>query len=221
MTSKVAVVSGGSRGIGREIALRCASDGARLAIAAKTAEPHATPPGTIYSVAREIEQAGGQALPIVLDVRDDAAVAVAVEQTAQRFGGIDIIINNASAISLTGTLETSMKRFDLMFGVNVRGIYCTSQACLPCLKRAANPHILDLAPPLNLVPKGFKNHLAYTMAKYGMSFCTPGIFSAAGIGVNALWPKTTIATAACAPAISLSTKTYCGRLAWTISSATR
>lgn len=198
---KVVFITGGSRGIGREIALRLAQQGAAVAIAAKTVEPHPSLPGTIYSVAAEIEQAGGKALPLQVDVRDEAAIQTAVAKTAETFGGIDIVINNASAISLTPTLATPMKRFDLMFEVNVRATFATSQACLPWLKQADNPHILNLAPPLNMDPKWFKDHLAYTMSKYGMSMCTLGMaeeFKAEGIAVNSLWPKTTIATAAIA-----------------------
>jgi citronellol/citronellal dehydrogenase len=198
-------VSGGSRGIGLAIAVRAARDGANVAIAAKTSEPNPKLPGTIHSAAAEIEQAGGHALPIVCDIRDEASVHAAVEATAREFGGIDILLNNASAISLTGTLETPMKRFDLMFGVNVRGTFLCSQACLPHLKRSAaagrNPHILTLSPPLNLDPKWFRPHVAYTIAKYGMSMCVLGMaeeFRGDGIAVNALWPRTVIATAALA-----------------------
>ena len=202
-------ISGGSRGIGLAIALRAARDGANVAIAAKTSEPNPKLPGTIHSAAAEIEQAGAaagaKALPIVCDIRDEAAVQAAVDATVKTFGGLDILVNNASAISLTGTLATPMKRFDLMFAVNVRGTYLCSQACLPHLKRAAaagrNAHILTLAPPLNLDPRWFKDHVAYTIAKYGMSMCMLGMaeeFRADGIGVNALWPRTVIATAAIA-----------------------
>ena len=198
-------ISGGSRGIGLAIALRAARDGANVAIAAKTAEPHPKLPGTIHSAAAEIEAAGGRALPLLCDIRDDAAVAAAVAATVARVGGIDILVNNASAISLTGTLATPIKRFDLMFGVNVRGTYACSQACLPHLVESAaagrNPHILTLSPPLNLDPKWFAPHVAYTMAKYGMSMCVLGMaeeFRGAGVAVNALWPRTVIATAAIA-----------------------
>jgi citronellol/citronellal dehydrogenase len=192
-------ITGGSRGIGLAIALRAAADGANLVIAAKTVEPHPKLPGTIHSAAREIEAAGGQCLPVQCDIRDEAQIAAAVAAAVERFGAIDILVNNASAISLTGTLETPMKRFDLMFGINVRGTYATSQACIPHLKRAANPHILTLSPPLNLDPKWFKHHVAYTMAKYGMSMCVLGMaeeFREAGLAVNALWPRTLITTAA-------------------------
>jgi citronellol/citronellal dehydrogenase len=174
-------------------------------IAAKTAEPNPKLPGTIHSAAAEIEQAGGRSLPVVCDIRDESSVRAAVEAAVRHFGGIDILLNNASAISLTGTLATPMKRFDLMFGVNVRGTYLCSQACLPHLKQSAgrnrNPHILTLSPPLNLDPKWFRDHVAYTMAKYGMSLCVLGMadeFRDDGIAVNALWPRTVIATAALA-----------------------
>jgi len=202
---KTLFVSGGSRGIGLAIAVRAARDGANVVIAAKTAEPNPKLPGTIHSAAAEIEQAGGRALPVVCDIRDESSVRAAVEAAVRHFGGIDILLNNASAISLTGTLATPMKRFDLMFGVNVRGTYLCSQACLPHLKQSAgrnrNPHILTLSPPLNLDPKWFRDHVAYTMAKYGMSLCVLGMadeFRDDGIAVNALWPRTVIATAALA-----------------------
>ena len=203
LRGKTLFVSGGSRGIGLAIALKAARDGANVAIAAKTSEPNPKLPGTIHSAAAEIDAAGGHALPLVCDIRDEASVYAAVAATVAQFGGIDILINNASAISLTGTLETPMKRFDLMFGVNVRGTFLCSQACLPHLKASAaagrNPHILTLSPPLNMDPKWFAPHVAYTMAKYGMSLCVLGMaeeFRCAGIGVNALWPRTVIATAA-------------------------
>jgi citronellol/citronellal dehydrogenase len=201
LQGKTLFISGGSRGIGLAIALAAARLGANVAIGAKTTEPHPKLPGTIYSAAEEIERAGGRALPIALDIRDDAAVHAAAKQTAEHFGGIDILVNNASAISLTGTLETPMKRFDLMFGVNVRGTYVCSQACIPYLRKSANPHILTLSPPLNLNPKWFAPHVAYTMAKYGMSMCVIGMaeeFRAEGIAVNGLWPRTVIDTAALA-----------------------
>ncbi|MFO1324576.1 MAG: NAD(P)-dependent oxidoreductase [Burkholderiales bacterium] len=198
-------VSGGSRGIGLAIALRAARDGANVVIAAKTAEPNPKLPGTIFSAAAEVEQAGGHALPVECDIRDEAAVAAAVAAGVARFGGIDVLVNNASAISLTGTLATPMKRFDLMFGVNVRGTYLCSQACLPHLVRSAaagrNPHILTLSPPLSMDAKWFAPHVAYTMAKYGMSMCVLGMaeeFRASGVALNALWPRTVIATAAIA-----------------------
>jgi citronellol/citronellal dehydrogenase len=205
LAGKTMFVSGGSRGIGLAIALRAARDGANVVIAAKTSEPNPKLPGTIHSAAEEIERAGGHALPVLCDIRDDAAVAAAVDAAVARFGGIDILVNNASAINLTGTLATPMKRFDLMFGVNVRGTFLCSQACLPHLIASAragrNPHILTLSPPLALDPKWFAPHVAYTMAKYGMSMCVLGMaeeFRSEGVAVNALWPRTVIATAALA-----------------------
>jgi len=192
-------ITGGSRGIGREIALRAARDGANVAIAAKTAEPHPKLAGTIHSVAEEIEKAGGHALAIQLDVRDDAAVVEAINRTAKQFGGLDVLVNNASAINLTPTLATPAKRFDLMFGVNVRGTFLCSQAAIPHLKKSSNAHILTLSPPLGMDAKWFAGHVAYTMSKYGMSMCTLGMaeeFRGDGIAVNSLWPRTTIATAA-------------------------
>ena len=199
LKGKTIFISGASRGIGREIALRCAADGANIVITGKTAEPHAKLAGTIHTVAAEVEAAGGTALALQLDVRDETAIQAAVTKTVETFGGIDVLVNNASAISLTGTLETPMKRFDLMFGVNVRATFACSQACIPHLKRAANPHILTLSPPLNMNPRWFGAHVAYTMSKYGMSMCTLGMaaeFARDGIAVNSLWPRTTIATAA-------------------------
>jgi citronellol/citronellal dehydrogenase len=199
LKGKTIFITGASRGIGREIALKCARDGANIVITAKTVEPHAKLPGTIHTVAAEVEAAGGHALAAQLDVREESSVAAAVEIAVARFGGIDILVNNASAIMLTGTLQTPMKRFDLMFGVNVRGTFASSQACIPHLMKAPNPHILNLSPPLNLDAKWFKNHTAYTMSKYGMSMCTLGMsaeLAASGIAVNSLWPRTTIATAA-------------------------
>ena len=205
LRARTLFISGASRGIGLAIALRAARDGANIVVAAKTTTPHPKLPGTIYTAAQEIERAGGQALPVECDIRDEAAVHAAVDAGVARFGGIDILVNNASAISLTGTAATPMKRFDLMFGVNVRGTFACSQACLPHLKTSAragrNPHILTLSPPLNLEPKWFRSHVAYTMAKYGMSMCVLGMaeeFRADGIGVNALWPRSVIATAAVA-----------------------
>lgn len=199
LKDKVIFITGASRGIGREIALRCAKDGAKIIIAAKTDKPHPTLEGTIHTVAAEVEAAGGQALAIQLDIRDEAKVYEAVEKAVATFGGIDILVNNASAISLTPTLETPMKRYDLINSVNARGTFLCSQACLPHLMKSSNPHILTLSPPLNMKPKWFKNNLAYTMSKYGMSMCTLGMsaeFKSAGVAVNSLWPKTTIATAA-------------------------
>ena len=199
LKGKTLLITGGSRGIGLAIGIRAARDGANIVIAAKTTEPNPKLPGTIYTAAREIEAAGGQCLPVQCDVRDEAQVAKAVESAVLRFGGLDILVNNASAISLTGTLETPMKRFDLMFAINVRGTYAASQACIAHLRKAANPHILTLSPPINLDPRWFKSHVAYTMAKYGMSMCVLGMaeeFRETGIAVNALWPRTVIATAA-------------------------
>jgi citronellol/citronellal dehydrogenase len=203
LSGKTLFITGASRGIGLAIALRAARDGARIAIAAKTTEVHPKLPGTIYSAAEAIEAAGGQALPLVCDIRDEASVLDAVAKTAERFGGIDILVNNASAISLTPTPATPMKRFDLMFGVNVRGTYLCTQACLPHLQKAAaagrNAHVLNMAPPLSMKARWFAPHTAYTMAKYGMSMCTLGHsaeFAPLGIAVNSLWPRTAIATAA-------------------------
>ena len=196
-------ITGGSRGIGLAIALRAAADGAAIAIAAKTSDPNPKLPGTIHSAAEEIRAAGGSALPIQCDLRDENQIAAAVAQAASEFGGIDILINNASAINLTRTEDTPAKRFDLMFDVNVRGTFLTSQAALPHLRESAeagrNPHILTLSPPLSMKAKWFKNHVAYTMAKYGMSMCVLGMseeFKRDGIAVNALWPRTAIDTAA-------------------------
>jgi citronellol/citronellal dehydrogenase len=201
LAGKTLFITGASRGIGLAIALRAARDGANVAIAAKTERPHPKLPGTIHDAAAAIEAAGGRALPIRCDIREEDEVRAAVAATVERFGGIDVLVNNASAISLTGTLETPMKRFDLMFGVNVRGTFLTSQACLPHLLNAPNPHILNLAPPPNLDPKWFGPHVAYTMAKYGMSLCVLGMaeeFRDRGVAVNALWPRTVIHTAALA-----------------------
>jgi citronellol/citronellal dehydrogenase len=199
LEGKTLFVTGASRGIGLAIALRAARDGANVAIAAKTAEAHPKLPGTIYTAAEEIEKAGGKALPLIVDVRDEASVMTAVEQTVQRFGGIDICVNNASAIQLTGTLATDMKRYDLMNQVNARGTYLTSKACIPHLMKSANPHVLMLSPPLDMSAKWFAGHTAYTMAKFGMSMCVLGMseeFRADGVAFNALWPRTGIATAA-------------------------
>ncbi len=199
LKGKVLFITGASRGIGKAIGLRAARDGARIVIAAKTAEAHSVLPGTIHSAAEEMKAAGGEALAIQLDIRDDAAVAVAMKQAADHFGGIDILVNNASAINLTRTPETPMKRFDLMFGVNVRGTYACSQAAIPYLRRSKNPHVLTLSPPINLNPVWFKDHVAYTMSKYGMSLSVLGMaeeFRKEGIAFNALWPRTVIDTAA-------------------------
>ena len=203
LRGKTLFITGASRGIGLAIALRAARDGANIIIAAKTATPHAKLPGTIFSAAEEIERAGGLALPVECDIRDEAAVRAAVDAGIVQFGGIDILVNNASAISLTGTLQTPMKRFDLMMGVDVRGTFLCAQACLPHLQQSArfnrNPHILTLSPPLNMDAKWFAPHVAYTIAKYGMSMCVLGMaeeFRGDGIAVNALWPRSVIATSA-------------------------
>jgi citronellol/citronellal dehydrogenase len=199
LTAKTVFITGGSRGIGKAIALRLAQEGANIGIAAKTAEPHPKLEGTIYSVAAEIEAVGAKALPLQVDIRDEEGVKKAVAQTVETFGGIDILINNASAINLTPSESIEPKRFDLMHGINVRGTFFTCQACIPHLKKSSNGHILNLSPPLNLSPKWFAPHLAYTMSKYGMSMIVLGLageLKKYGIGVNALWPRTTIATAA-------------------------
>ncbi len=201
LKDKTLLITGASRGIGKAIALRAARDGANVAIAAKTTQPHPKLPGTIFTAAEEIEAAGGHALPLKTDIRFEEQVHEAVAATVERFGGIDILVNNASAIFLAGTLDTPMKRYDLMAGVNARGTFLCSQACLPHLKNSANPHILNLSPPLDLNPKWFARHTAYTMAKYGMSMCVLGMAAelfADGVAVNALWPRTVIATAAIA-----------------------
>lgn len=191
-------ITGASRGIGKAIALKAARDGANIVIAAKTAEPHPKLPGTIYTASQEVEAAGGKALPCVVDIRDEQQIGDAVQKAVDTFGGIDILVNNASAISLTGTLETHMKKVDLMLGINLRGTYLTSKLVIPHLLKSRNPHILNLSPPLNLNPVWFKNHTAYTMAKYGMSMCVLGMAEEfrGQIAVNALWPRTAIQTAA-------------------------
>jgi citronellol/citronellal dehydrogenase len=203
LAGKTLFITGASRGIGLAIAKRAARDGANVVVAAKTDTPNPKLPGTVFSAAEEIEAAGGHALPIVTDIRDEASVLAAVHAAVARFGGIDILVNNASAISLTPTPATPMKRFDLMFGVNVRGTYLCTQACLPHLTASAKAgrgaHVLNMAPPLAMKPHWFQHHTAYTMAKYGMSMCTLGHaaeFKRLGIGVNSLWPRTAIATAA-------------------------
>ncbi len=192
-------ISGASRGIGLAIAVRAARDGANVALIAKTAEPHPKLEGTVYTAAEEIEKAGGQALPIVGDIRDDQSVADAVAQTVEKFGGIDICVNNASAINLSGTEAMDMKRYDLMQDINTRGTYTVSKACVPHLKRSSNAHVLTLSPPISLEPKWLGGHIGYTIAKYGMSLCTLGMaeeFKGDGIAFNSLWPKTLVATAA-------------------------
>jgi citronellol/citronellal dehydrogenase len=203
LQGKTLVITGASRGIGLAIGVRAARDGANVVLLAKTVDPNPRLPGTLASAAAEIDAAGGQALPVQTDIRDEDAVAAAVKAAVERFGGIDILVNNASAISLTPTPATPMKRFDLMFGVNVRGTYCCTQACLPELIKSAqagrNPHVLNMSPPLSMREHWFKGHVAYTMAKYGMSECTlghAGEFRPLGIAVNSLWPRTAIATAA-------------------------
>jgi citronellol/citronellal dehydrogenase len=199
LRNKTLFITGASRGIGKAIALRAARDGARIVVAAKTVEPDARLPGTIHTAVHEIEDAGGEAIACAVDVRDESQVRAAVDRAVEHFGGIDILVNNASAISLTGTLDTSLKRFDLMHAVNTRGTFACSQACLPHLLKADNPHILNLAPPLNLHARWFAPHVAYSMAKFGMSLCVLGMateFREQGVAVNAIWPRTAIATAA-------------------------
>jgi citronellol/citronellal dehydrogenase len=199
LRGKTLFITGASRGIGKAIALRAARDGANVAIAAKTHVPNPKLPGTIHSAAAEIEAAGGKALPLQVDIREEDQVKRAVAETVERFGGIDVLVNNASAIHLAGTVETPMKRWDLMHGVNVRGTFLCSQACIPHLAKAANPHVLMLSPPLTLNPHWFAPHVAYTIAKYGMSMCVLGMaeeLREQGVAVNALWPRTIIATAA-------------------------
>lgn len=199
LAGKTLFITGASRGIGLAIALRAARDGANVAIAAKTAEPHKHLPGTVYSAAEEIEAAGGKALPLIVDVRDEESVLQAVATTVETFGGIDICVNNASAISLSPTEATEMKRYDLMHQVNTRGTFLVSKACVPHLRKAQNPHVLMLSPPLDMKAKWFAPHVAYTMAKFGMSLCVLGMsaeFLKDKIAFNALWPRTTIATAA-------------------------
>ena len=199
LNGKTLFITGASRGIGKAIALRAARDGANIVIAAKTDKPHPLLEGTIHTTAEEVIASGGQALALQLDVRNERQVSEVMEQAAAHFGGLDILVNNASAINLEGTLGLPMRRFDLMFSVNVRGTFACSQAAIPYLLKAENPHILNLSPPINLNPEWFKNHAAYTMSKYGMSMCVLGMteeFREQGIAVNALWPRTVIATAA-------------------------
>lgn len=214
LSGKTLFITGASRGIGLAIALRAARDGANIVIAAKTETPHPRLPGTIYTAAAEIEAAGGKALPLAVDIRDETGLQQAVMRTAEVFGGIDIVVNNASAISLTGTADTSLKRFDLMMGVNVRGTFAVTQACLPLLRKAENPHILTLSPPPSLEPDWYGGHVAYTIAKMGMSLCVLGWaeeFREAGIAANALWPRTVIDTAALAMLGGLIKPGHCRR----------
>jgi citronellol/citronellal dehydrogenase len=199
LKNKTLFITGASRGIGKAIALKAAVDGANIAVVAKTKEPHPKLPGTVYTAVEEINKAGGNGLACIADIRFEDQVKLAVDATIKEFGGIDILINDASAINLAPTLETSMKHFDLMFSVNVRGTFLCSKLCIPYLKKAENPHILNLSPPLNMDPKWFANNVAYTMSKYGMSMCVLGMaeeFKSDGIAVNSLWPRTAIATAA-------------------------
>ncbi len=199
LKDKTLFITGASRGIGKAIGLRAAKDGANIVIAAKTAEPHPKLPGTIFTAAEEIEAAGGKALPCVVDIRFEEQVEAAVAKTVETFGGVDILVNNASAIHLTDTVSTPMKRYDLMHHINTRGTFLCSQKCIPYLEKTTNPHILNLSPPLNMEAKWFAPHVAYTMAKFGMSMCVLGMaeeLKSKGIAVNALWPRTTIATAA-------------------------
>src|SRR3954463_7403563 len=199
LAGKTLFISGGSRGLGLGRGLQAARDGATVALIPKTAEPHPKLEGTVYTAAEAIEQAGGKALPIVGDIRDDQSVADAVEATVEKFGGIDVCVNNASAINLSGTEAMDMKRYDLMQSINTRGTYVVSKACIPHLKRADNPHVLTLSPPISLQPRWLGGHIGYTIAKYGMSLCTLGMaeeFKGDGIAFNALWPKTLVATAA-------------------------
>ena len=212
LRGRTVFITGASRGIGKAIALRAARDGANVVVASKTTAPHPKLPGTIYTAAEEIEAAGGHALAVPTDIRDEADVDRAVQQAVETFGGIDILVNNASAISLTGTVDTPMKRFDLMHQVNTRGTFLCTQKCVPYLHRSVNPHVLNISPPLNLDRRWFAPHLAYTIAKYGMSLCVLGMaeeFRADGIACNALWPRTAIATAAIAYIAGLE------RLRWT------
>lgn len=199
LKNKTILITGSSRGIGAAMAVRFAKEGANIIITGKTAEKHDSLPGTIYSVAEEVENAGGKALPLLLDVRDENQIEAVIAKAVEKFGGLDVLVNNASAISLTNTLNTAMKRFDLMMSVNARATFACSRAAIPHLMKSSNPHILNMSPPLHMVAKWFKNHVAYTYSKYGMSVCTLGMaaeFKDAGIAVNSLWPKTTIATSA-------------------------
>jgi citronellol/citronellal dehydrogenase len=212
LKGKTIFITGASRGIGKAIALRAARDGANITIAAKTTDPHPKLAGTIFTAAEEIERAGGKALPLAVDIRFEEQVLAAVAKTVETFGGIDILVNNASAISLTPTQATPMKRFDLMHSVNVRGTFLCSQACLPYLKQGKNPHILNLSPPLNMEAKWFAGHVAYTMSKFGMSMCVLGMsaeFAEEGIAVNALWPRTVIWTAAVENLLAPHARPHC------------
>jgi citronellol/citronellal dehydrogenase len=213
--NKTVFITGASRGIGLEIAKKLASEGANVVIAAKTAEPHPKLAGTIYSAASEIEALGGKALPCIVDIRDENQVLSAVQKAVETFGGIDILINNASAIQLTGTLRTEMKKYDLMHQVNARGTFLCAQACLPYLLKSENPHVLTLSPPLNVEARWFENHVAYSMAKFGMSLCTLGMAAEfkGKVAFNALWPKTIIATAAIEFAIGNADMMQLGRKA--------
>jgi citronellol/citronellal dehydrogenase len=213
--NKTVFITGASRGIGLEIAKKLASEGANIVIAAKTAEPHPKLAGTIYSAASEIEALGGKALPCMVDIRDENQVLSAVQKAVETFGGIDILINNASAIQLTGTLRTEMKKYDLMHQVNARGTFLCAQACLPYLLKSENPHVLTLSPPLNVEARWFENHVAYSMAKFGMSLCTLGMAAEfkGKVAFNALWPKTIIATAAIEFAIGNADMMQLGRKA--------
>ncbi|MGD9903256.1 MAG: SDR family oxidoreductase [Vicinamibacterales bacterium] len=199
LAGRTVFITGASRGIGLAIGLRAAADGANVVVTGKTTDPHPKLPGTIHTAAAEIERAGGRALAVAMDLRDETQVKAAVRAAVERFGGLDVLVNNASAIYLTGTLDTPIRRFDLMHQVNARGTFLATQHCLPHLLQAANPHVLNIAPPLNLSARWFAPHVAYTMAKYGMSLCVLGMaeeFRAAGVAVNALWPRTAIDTAA-------------------------
>lgn len=197
LQGKTVLITGGSRGIGRAIALRCAQDGANVAIAAKTTEPHPSLPGTVYSVAKEIEAAGGKALPLKMDVRNEGEILAAVDSVVKEFGGIDVLVNNASAISPTGILDTPLKKYDLLQSINTRGAYAAAQACIPHLKKSSNPHVLTLSPPILTTGYWYGRYLAYCISKFGMSMVTLGIaeeFAADGIAANSLWPRTLIAT---------------------------
>ncbi len=199
LKDKIIIITGSSRGIGREIALRCAADGANLVIASKSAEPHPKLPGTIFSVAKEVEAAGGKALPLAVDVRNEEDVVKMVQKTVETFGGIDALVNNAGAISLTSTEQTPLKRYDLMQQINARAVFLCSQACLPYLKKSTSAHIINMSPPISLDPKWLVGHVAYTMSKFGMTMCTIGMageFANHSISVSSLWPKTLIHTAA-------------------------